>query len=144
MTETPGMEKLRELLLESGCSLVLWNNGNATEFHGRGVSDLYRLLNTSPALLAGAAVADKVVGKGAAALMGAGGVAAVYAHTISRPALEMLAQAHIPVTYGKVVPNIINRRGDDICPVEKLCARCATPAECLPLISEFIDKQQNK
>ena len=144
MTEIPGIEKLRDLLLESRCSLALCHNGTIMEFHGRGVADLHRLLNTSPLLLEGSIVADKVVGKGAAALMAAGGVRAVYAHTISRPALEMLGQAHIPVAYGTVVPNIINRRGDDICPVEKLCAACATPAECLPLINEFIDKQQKQ
>ena len=34
-------------------------------------------------------------------------------------ALELLKQYHILVTYDKLVNNIINRKGDDLCPMEK-------------------------
>ena len=36
------------------------------------------------------------------------------------------------------VPHIINRAGDGICPVERLCAGARTAAECLPLIEGFL------
>ena len=38
-------------------------------FRERGVADLFRLLREEPQLLRGAFIADKVVGKGAAALV---------------------------------------------------------------------------
>ena len=39
------------------------------QYHRRGVIDLYELLRDAPETLAGATIADKVVGRGAAALM---------------------------------------------------------------------------
>lgn len=125
-------------LLNENCSLVVVN-GNLTYVGDKsGVRDLYELLHGSPDILNGAFIADKVVGKGAAALMILGKVQAVYAHIISRPALALLDEAHVPVTFGECVGNIINRTGTGICPVEQLCTSCTTPQECLPLIENFL------
>ena len=134
-----------ERLLAESCSCVIRNGETLRSFHERGVSDLWRLLHEEAELLRGAFVADKVVGKGAAALMAAGGVRGVFARTVSRPALELLERAGIPVEYERLVPNIINRAGDGICPVESLCADARTPEECLPRIGEFVRrmKEQN-
>ena len=120
------------------CSCIIHNNGATRTFHERGVKDLHRLLTQEPEILSGASLADKVVGKGAAALMIAGGVKWVYADVISQAAMELFEQSRVDVQYGKIVPNIINRTGTDICPVEKLCQECKTAEECLPLIDKFI------
>ena len=120
------------------CSCIIHNNGATRTFHERGVKDLHRLLTQEPEILSGASLADKVVGKGAAALMISGGVAWVYADVISQAAMVLFEQSRVEVQYAEIVPNIINRAGTDICPVEKLCRDCQTAAECLPLIDKFI------
>ena len=127
-----------ELLQSSGCSCVIRNGETLRLCHQRGVKDLHELLHNEPELLRGASLADKVVGKGAAALMIAGEVAWVYADVISQAAMELFEQSRVEVQYAEIVPNIINRAGTDICPVEKLCRDCQTAAECLPLIDKFI------
>lgn len=76
--------------------------------------------------------------------MAAGGVRGLYARTVSRPALDLLAEAGIPVEYEVAVPHIINRAGDSICPVEQLCADARTPEECLPRIAEFIRRMKEQ
>lgn len=141
-TNNPTDREAIERLLAEGCSCVIRNGETLRSFHQRGVSDLWRLLHEEPELLRGAFVADKVVGKGAAALMAAGGVRGLYARTISRPALDLLAKAGIPVEYETAVPHIINRAGNGICPVEELCADARTPEECLPRIGAFIRRMQ--
>ena len=94
-------------------------------FRERGVADLFRLLREEPQLLRGAFIADKVVGKGAAALMVLGGVEGLFADVVSRPALG------IAVEYTVVVPGIMNRAGTGTCPVEQLCAgRRRPPSAC--------------
>lgn len=108
-----------DLLFAERCSCVVRNGDTIRIFRERGVRDLWRLLHKEPELLDGAFVADKVVGKGAAAL-------------------ELLNGAGIPVSYTVAVPHIINRAGDGICPVERLCAGARTAAECLPLIEGFL------
>lgn len=120
------------------CSCIIHNNGATRTFHERGVKDLHRLLTQEPEILRGASLADKVVGKGAAALMISGGVKWIYADVISKAAMVLFEQSRVEVQYKQIVPNIINRTGTDICPVEKLCQECKTAEECLPLIDKFI------
>lgn len=133
-----------ERLLAEGCSCVIRNGERLRSFHQRGVSDLWQLLHEEPEWLRGAFVADKVVGKGAAALMIAGGVRGLFARTISRPALDLLAGDGIPVEYETAVPYIINRAGNGMCPVEQLCADARTSEECLPRIGAFIRRMQDQ
>ena len=63
------MEELINLLHTGGYSCVIANEGKIRTFTQRGVADLYDLLTREPEFLKGALIADKVVGKGAAALM---------------------------------------------------------------------------
>ena len=124
MTRQQAIDKL----LQENCSLVIVNGDLIYVGHKSGVRDLYELLHDSPYILNGAFIADKVVGKGAAALMILGKV----------QALALLHEAHMPVTFGVCVDNIINRTHTGICPVEQICTPCSTPQECLPLIENFL------
>lgn len=134
--------ELVDRLRDEDASCVIRNGAETRVFRERGVKDLFRLLETDPVFLAGALVADKVVGKGAAALMVLGGVRAVHAGVVSTPALGLFAAAHIPVEYGLEVPHIINRTKTGWCPVETLCRDCRTAEECLPLIRGFLSAQR--
>ena len=133
-----------ELLFAEKCSCVIRNGDSMRIFRERGVADLFRLQHEEPQLLRGAFIADKVVGKGAAALMVLGGVEGLFADVVSRPALELLAGAGIAVEYTVVVPNIVNRAGTGTCPVEQLCAGAASAAECLPLIEGVLQKMKER
>ena len=81
------MEDLICLLHEGSHSLVV-ANGDVCTFDGRGVSDLYDLFKEDSGFLKGASLADKIVGKAAAALMALAEVREVYADVVSRPALD--------------------------------------------------------
>ncbi|MDY4043915.1 MAG: DUF1893 domain-containing protein [Marinifilaceae bacterium] len=132
------MEELIRLLHSVDCSLVI-RNGEIRTFSERGVAALYRLLKEEPIFLKGASVADKVVGKGAAALMILGGVRELYTDVISEPALALLQDAGIPVEFKEKVAHIQNRARTGFCPVETLCREAATAEECLPLIEGFME-----
>lgn len=126
-----------------GLSLLVYTAaGEILTFHHRGVADLYQLYTTTPASLANAFVVDKVVGKGAAAIMAVAGIDAVYADVISKPALALLRGAGIDADCKETPDNIINRARTGICPVEALCANVASPSDCIPLIKEFLDSKK--
>ncbi len=127
-----------DLLFKEGCSCVIRKGDEIRIFRERGVKDLFRLLNENPDFLDGSFVADKVVGKGAAALMVIGGVKELFADVISRPACDLLKRSHVKVGCTIEVPNIENRTKTGICPVEQACAKCRTAEECLPLIVDFL------
>ncbi len=139
------MEKIKKMLHEGNQSLVIRTNADDIfTFDGRGISDLLQLLNGSPDLLGGALVADKVVGKAAAALMILGGVKAVFADTISEPALQLFASAapKVDVTYNNKVEHIINRTKTGWCPMELVCKEARTPEECLENIKSFLKERK--
>ena len=68
------IEELIDLLHSGGYSCAIANGDIIRTFTQRGVADLYDLLTQEPDFLKGALIADKVVGKGAAALMILGGI----------------------------------------------------------------------
>lgn len=137
------MGDLVDILHKGNHSLVVENGGIRT-FDRRGIADLYDLWRNEPEFLNGAIIADKVVGKGAAALVILGCVARLHTDIISESALALLRESPVEVSYGEKVPRIINRAGDGICPVELLCGECKTAQECLPLIQDFIKGLETK
>lgn len=144
MALSPVLANLVEELRRGVHTLAVASGDTVRTFSRRGVADLYSLITEEPGMLRGASVADKVTGKGAAALMMLGGVAEMHTDVISESALGLLEQSGMAVHYDLAVPYIINRRGDGMCPVETLCLPCRTAAECLPLITEFIGRNKQQ
>ena len=72
------------------------------------------------AQMRGALVFDKVVGRAAALLLLYGGVKKVITPLISRGALIVLKRGGAKVEYEKIVKCILNVKGDDLCPMEKM------------------------
>lgn len=132
------MKQIIEMLHVGGYSCVIVN-GDIRTFTQRGVADLYELLKNEPTFLQGASVADKVVGKGAAALMILGGVKRLHTDVISKCAWELISKYNIEVSYGEIVPFIENRNKTGRCPLETRCINSQTAEEALPLIEEFIE-----
>ena len=81
------MKRLIELLHSEGCSCVIESQGEIRAFRQHGVADLYDLYQNERDFMQNAQLADKVIGKGAAALIVLGKMKEVYADIISTPAL---------------------------------------------------------
>ncbi len=120
------------------CSCIVRNKGVTTQYTQRGVRDLYELVTMQPTALRGAAMADKIIGKGAAALMINGGVKRVATHVITTPALEMLKYAGVEVLFEEEIPFIENRNKTGQCPLDARLQDVATAEESLPVIEQFI------
>lgn len=131
-------------LLKDGCHSLVVDNGEVRTYDGGGVSDLLRLLHDEPDFLRGAVVADKVVGKAAAALMVTSGVKEVYAEVISRQAFFLLDEAGVNTTFHQVVPVIMNRAGTGLCPMEMLCLKCESAQESVEAIEKFFREKTEK
>lgn len=132
------MKKIIRILHNEDCSCVVGNYGQIYTFHGRGVSDLYDMVKNKPGFLDGAFIADKVVGKAAAALMIIGKVENIYADVISLSALVLLREAGIEADFGRIVPIIENRSHSDWCPLERICYQEKSARNILHLIEGFV------
>ena len=133
------MKELIDILHDEGLTLVVKSaDGNIRRFTQRGVKDLLMLVTERPDVLQGAIIADKAVGKAAAACMAVGNVRQVHADVMSEPALELLQKHGVKAGYGKLVDHIINRAGTDWCPMERLSRNEDNPAVIIQKIKEFI------
>lgn len=137
------MQNIIDIMHEGNYSCVIMN-GEIRTFSQRGVADIYHLLKYDPAFLEGAYVADKIIGKAAAALLVLGKVKCLYADIISAPALDLLGRNGITPAFGKEVPNIINRNNNGLCPLETVCIAENSADRILPLIENFFKTRADK
>ena len=127
-------EDMMARLNDQHLSLIVRNAGLTTEYHQHGVNDLMQLLENEPQRLQGAVVADKMIGKAAAALMVVGGVKQVHTNLICTPAREMLEKAGVQVTAAEEVEMILNRDRTGQCPMDQSLNETDDPAECVAIL----------
>ena len=126
-------------------SCVIYNEGKVRSYTQRGVADLYDILNSDEAdFLKGAQIADKVIGRAAAALLIKGGIAEVYAEVMSEGALTLLEQHGIEVQYVKLVSHIINRDKSGWCPLELLTRDLEDIEDMYVAIDKFISNMREQ
>ena len=107
----------KEILITGGYTCVLTDGQMVFTSTDRGVKPLVRFLESGE-IPAGVSAADKVVGRATAYLYVLLKVKEVYSQIISQPAVDVLREHGVAVVYDNLVPNIINRKGDGICPFE--------------------------
>lgn len=138
------MNSLVDLLHNGGYTLVVGHGDEVRTFGQRGVADLMDLLEKDPAFLQGARIADKVVGKAAAALMIKGGVVRLHTDTLSQPAFDLLNnEGSIQVEYDQLVPYIVNRKKDGWCPLEQLCFHKDSVEEIFLSVRDFVERMRH-
>ena len=133
------MKQLIDILHSEGLTLVVKSgDGTIHRFTQRGVKDLLTLVTTAPEVLHSAIIADKAVGKAAAACMVQGGVKQVWADVMSEPAMTLLRAYRVEAECGTLVDHIINRTGTDWCPMERLSREIDDPATIIQIIQDFV------
>ncbi|NCC09080.1 MAG: DUF1893 domain-containing protein [Bacteroidia bacterium] len=134
------MEELIKQLHRGNFSCVMAHQERIRTFNRRGIIDLYELYEQEPAFLYGAKIADKVIGKGAAALMIISGVREVYADVISESATDLFDKQGVSYRYASQVPYIVNRDKTGMCPLETRCLTSHSVDELLPIITAFVEE----
>ena len=92
----------------------------------------------------GCYAADKIVGKAAALLYAYMGVSEVYAEVLGKEGRAVLESRGIRVSYRTLTDRIINRRGDDICPMEKTVKDISDPGEALCALEEKLGQMESR
>lgn len=123
------IEKMRNENLTS----VLLNGKEIYSSSERGIKFL-RSLVIDEKNLTGFSAADKVVGKAAAYLFVKLNVSELYTEIISEAAAGVFEKYGLRYSFDKIVPNIINRKGDDICPMEKTVLEISELDEAIELL----------
>ncbi|MBQ6604993.1 MAG: DUF1893 domain-containing protein [Tidjanibacter sp.] len=139
MADLPTIERAVALLRSSDYTIaILTSSGEAITSRERGVATLMRLLAERAEVLRGAVVADKVVGRAAAALFVVGGCRRLHTAVLSRAGEEMLRGSAVEYSYDTLTEAIINRRGDGFCPMEMAMAEAKSAEEAYAILKERV------
>ena len=122
------LENAKNKLLSEGYTCVLCDGNVYHTSTYRGVKPLVQWLSSGEDF-SRCSAADKVIGRATAFLYQLLGIQNIYAHVISRPALEVCRNHGITIEYSQLVDNIINRRGDGLCPFEAAVLTIQDPQE---------------
>ncbi len=131
------LERAKEMLSGSEYTCVLCLDDMTFTSTANGIKPLNWWLRDG-CRFEGLSAADRVVGRAAAFLYVLLGVKEVYADVMSESAIGVLDQYCIKWSYGKLVRNILNRTGDDLCPMEKIALDHVDPEQAYTALKKKI------
>lgn len=145
--------KIIRLLLDGDCTFVSLvkdanNNDLLYTSNKKGIAPIMDKLNEDRSFFKGGIIADRVIGKAAAMLLIDSGALFIYGEMVSDHSLKILEAASksnpdFSFEVGKVVPYIINRAGDDMCPMEKTVLNIDDPKDAYePLKNRLLSMQK--
>ena len=131
------LEKAKELLVDNKtCVLVKDDSVITSEL--KGIMPIISLLNANTDLK-GYSVADRIVGKAAALLFAYAGIKEVYGEVMSEAGMKTSERFNIPYTCKIKTDKIINRTGDDICPMEKTVIDIDNPVDAYIALKKKVE-----
>ena len=125
---------IREL---EGHSICLCRSGEFFTDDGRGISPVMRFISEGRDL-SGYSTADVIVGKAAAMLFVKASIVSVHGRVMSESGKAFLETHGIPCSYDVLTDRIINRKGTDICPMEKTVADIDDPETAYTALAKKI------
>lgn len=136
------IKSAKNLILDGKATCVVVKNQQIITIEsGAGIKPIITMHENGQ--LAGAMVVDKIIGKATAMILVLGGATACYGLTMSQVAVEFLKSHGVKVKYDLLVKNIINRKGDGICPMEETVANVDSPEEALTALKNKLEELKN-
>lgn len=139
------LETARAMIRAGEAECVLLRDGKiAYVEHGRGVSPLLSVYDRHRPEMKNAVLADKVIGRAAAAIAICGGVSHVHGEIMSEDAVTFLRDNGVTCTWTLLVPRILNRKRDGLCPLEQSVEGIVQPDRALAALRQKIASFQRQ
>jgi len=132
-----GVDDFKEML-KNHALIVVYNDGTFKTYDDKGVIPLFKHLDGGD--FRNCDVYDKVTGKASSLILAYGGAKTLYTGVLSKEAIPVLEKYNIKYQADKTVDYIINRTGDDKCPLEKLVTDIFEPGEAYKTLKTAINK----
>lgn len=113
------MNRILDILKQNNYTFLALKDG--FEYHStlNGIAPIMDKMIEDELFFKDCKIADKVIGKSAAMLLIKSQIKHLDTLLISEHAIKILDEHHISYTYEEVVPHIINRTKDGMCPMEE-------------------------
>lgn len=143
---TDDLKLAKSILIEHDYTCVIVKNGKIVlTSYERGARPILNAVLEHGDGLAGAVIADKVIGRAAALLAAHAGIKEIYTHVLSEKGKGVLEEYGIAYYCNKLVASVLNRDKSDLCPLEKLTSDITSPEQAVLAIKDFyinLDKKR--
>lgn len=135
------IEKAKEKLAKD-TTCVLVKEDKIILSKDKGIAPILKLINAGENL-ENFTLADRIVGKAVAMLVVYSKIREVYAEVLSEKGEEVLKKHYIKYSYKTLTENIINRKGDDICPMEKTDSKICDATLACHALKKKVEELKN-
>ena len=129
---------IKEIYQINACNCVAVKGDMIYTSNLKGVMPILSKLIEDTSFFAGTTVGDNIIGKAAAMLLIYGKAERIYAKVLSEAAIPYLEKFNIQFSYDTLVPYIMNRNRDGMCPMEQLVSNIEVPEEAFHAICNKI------
>jgi hypothetical protein len=127
------LDGMKELAQEHAL-VVAYEDGTIKTYDNHGIVPLFKHLDSGD--FANSYVFDKKTGKASSLILAYGKASKLYTKVLSKEAIPVLEQYDIMYSADTIVDYIINKMGDDKCPMEKTVADIHQPEEAYKVLKE--------
>jgi len=128
----------KQQLKERKLALVIVKGGKVLfETGSPGIRGFFSAIEVVGEELAGASVADKVVGRAVALLCVCSHVKEVFAVVLSKEGLKALEEHGLRCEYENLVPKILDAKGVNMCPFERFALTISNPKKAYEKLKSF-------
>lgn len=107
--------EIKDILIDNDYSIYASNGYYSKD---NGIKPVLFRINENKFFFEGLEVVDKIIGKASAMLLTYSKVKKVHALVLSEAGKQIFEEYNIEYSYDELVPYIINRKGDGMCPME--------------------------
>lgn len=137
------MDRAREILLTTDCSIVVVKDGNIlTKKQGEGIKPILEAIEELEQEMKGSIIGDRILGKASALLCVYSKASGVYSRQATKTAIAVLIRAGIPGQTDEMIPYIKNRSRDGLCPFEKMLSDTDSPEEAYRILKKTLNEMR--
>lgn len=135
------IEKAKEKLAKD-TTCVLVKEDKIILSKDKGIAPILKFINAGENL-ENFSLADRIVGKAVAMLVVYSKIREVYAEVLSEKGEEVLKKHNIKYSYKTLTEKIINRKGDDICPMKKTDSKICDATLAYHALKKKVEELKN-
>ncbi len=135
------MELAREVLSKTDSSIAVISYGKIwKQKAGEGIGPILETIEEMGEDIYDSVIGDRLLGKASALLCRYAKAKAVYSPRGTKTGIALLIMGGVPCQVDELIPQIMNRNGDGVCPFEKMLKDVTSPEEAYVILKEKILK----
>ena len=133
------LELAREVLSTTDSSIVVISYGKIwKKKKGEGIKPILEVIEEMGEDIHGSVIGDRFLGRASALLCRYVKAQGVYSPQGTKTGIALLIMGGVPCQVGELIPQIMNRNGDGLCPFEKMLKDVGSPDEAYKILKEKV------